>query len=283
MKSTGEDFQYILSRYILERLMARISLSAYSNRFIVKGAMLFLIWDQIPFRSTLDLDLTLNSIASQPEIIRIFKEFILISIKEDAVTFLPSSLSVEPIREQEAYSGIRLHIMAQLGKTITPVHIDIGFAEAITPSPKMESFPTLLQMRSPHLLCYPPETIVAEKLDAILNYGLDNSRMKDYFDLWILSSQFVFDGLVLSSALRNTFRRRKRNHHPDLPEGLSDEFISIASPRWNAFLKRTHLFVPSPDFSDVVSGLRTFLLLPLENAISNREFNRRWPKGGPWQ
>jgi len=231
MRSTGEDFQYILARYVLERLMVRISLSAYSNRFIVKGAMLFLLWDQIPFRSTLDLDLTLDSMTSQSELIRIFTEMMIISIKEDAVIFLPSSLSIEPIREQEAYSGFRLHLRAQLGKTVTPVHIDIGFAEAITPNPKMEYFPTLLPMPSPHLLCYPRETIVAEKLDAILNYGLDNGRMKDYFDLWILSSQFDFDGVLLSSALRNTFLRRKRDYHPGLPEGLSDEFIPIASHR----------------------------------------------------
>jgi hypothetical protein len=121
MRSTGEDFQYILARYVLERLMVRISLSAYSNRFIVKGAMLFLLWDQIPFRSTLDLDLTLDSMTSQSELIRIFTEMMIISIKEDAVIFLPSSLSIEPIREQEAYSGFRLHLRAQLGKTVTPV------------------------------------------------------------------------------------------------------------------------------------------------------------------
>jgi predicted nucleotidyltransferase component of viral defense system len=283
-RKSGEDYQYVLMRYGLERMMFRLRQSDYARQFVVKGAMLLRVWTSEQYRPTKDLDLLAIVDLSPEKLIEIFQEVCTLSVQDDGLEFLGNTIRVSEIREDNAYGGLRVTLQARLGKIRIPLQVDIGFGDAVTPEAQPEEFPTLLDFPAPILLAYPRETSIAEKFEAIVNLGLTNSRMKDYYDIWLLSEQFTFDGETLKAAIIATFKRRQ-TALLGAPVGLSNEFVSDAGKRmqWQAFVLRSRLESKELSLEKVVERVAAFVMPPSIAAAGRNSFELTWAKGGPWE
>jgi len=282
---SGEDHQYLLMRYCLERFMYRLSRSAYAEQFVVKGAMLLKLWTGEQYRPTKDLDLLATPEKSLEELSQVFHDVSRLTVEDDGLVFLSETIQAQQIREDNVYGGMRVTLQARLGKVRIPLQIDIGFGDAVTPAARSEEFPTLLDFPAPVLLTYPRETSIAEKFEAIVNLGLSNSRMKDYCDIWLLSQQFDFDGAILMEAIQATFKRRRTALPDEIPIGLSNEFVTDAGKQsqWQAFVRRSRLDSKEISLENVIKVITDFVMPPIKAASDSTEFSLTWVKGGPWQ
>jgi len=284
-RQSGEDFQYVLMRFGLERLMYRLSRSVYAKEFVVKGALLLRVWTGEQYRPTKDLDLLAIMDKSPEELDQIFRDICTLTVEDEGLVFRSETIRVRQIREDNVYGGVRVTLEARLGKIRIPLQVDIGFGDAVTPEAQREEFPTLLDFPAPILLIYPRETAIAEKFEAIVNLGLTNSRMKDYYDIWLLSQQFDFDGANLVRAIDATFRRRRAVLPNELPIGLSTEFVSDAGKlsQWDAFVRRSRLDTKEINLETVVIVIADFMMPPSIAAAEGKVFLLRWTPSGPWQ
>lgn len=282
---TQEEHQLVLMRYGLERLLFRLSLSPYANEFVVKGAMMFLVWNGEAYRATKDLDLLSLQSGTVERFGNWFRELCRVPVEEDGLVFLPESVRAEDIREDEAYQGVRVRLEARLGKSKIPLQVDIGFGDAVTPKARKAGFPTLLGSPAPQLAMYPMETAIAEKFEALVSLGILNSRMKDFYDLWVMSREFEFDGAGLAAAITATFKRRKTPLPEGAPFALTDKFGNDPAKReqWRAFVKRGRLKLVEPNLMTVLEAVRDFLLTVVAATAGGGKFKAHWPKGGPWQ
>jgi Nucleotidyl transferase AbiEii toxin, Type IV TA system len=278
------DVQPVLTRYFIERLLYRLAQSGERQNFILKGAMLFAVWTENPYRPTKDLDLLglgpdeiPDTVARMAAICRT-----VVSV-DDGVTFDADGIEGEAIRSEEEYHGVRVHVPASLGTVRTRIQIDVGIGDA-APGTSDGRYPTLLDLPAPHVRMYSREAVVAEKFEAVVSLGAGNSRMKDFSDLWVLQREFDFEGPTLSAAIKETFTRRGRRIPADVPVGLSTEWAGSANQEraWRAFLRRCALEPPAAAFADVVDGLQTFLLPPTAAARQHAAFDDHWSAGGPW-
>jgi hypothetical protein len=284
-KRAKDDPQLVLMRYGLERLMYRLSQSEHAAGFVVKGAMLFLVWTGEPHRATKDLDLLALKSGSTESLRKIFHDLCLLPVEDDGLTWLAESVRAGAIRENAAYEGVRVTLEARLGKARIPLQVDIGFGDVITPKAIDTAFPVLLDFPVPHLSTYPKETVVAEKFEAMVKLGLVNSRMKDYYDIFVLLQEFEFDGALLAKAVRATFKRRKTEVPSNLPLALSSEFSSDAMKQrqWQAFIRRGRLKLSESNLESVVGSIQKFLEPVIEAAFTGNSFTMFWPKRGPWR
>jgi predicted nucleotidyltransferase component of viral defense system len=271
------DLQNLLTRYALERLLYRLSLSPERDRFVLKGAMLFTAWLRNPFRPTQDLDLLGSGDNDAAVIGECFRAICTIDVPDDGVAFDAKGLRAEPIREEARYSGVRVKTTATIGGAKVPIQIDVGFGDVVTPEPVELNYPTLLDSPVPRLRAYPLETVVAEKFEALVSIGVANTRMKDFYDLWMMAQNFQFEGQLLATALRRTFERRGTVWPVEAPLGLSEEFTKAKETLWRAFLTRERLGAAPADFRQLVVDIRAFLLPLLAEATPGH-----WPPGGPW-
>lgn len=258
-RASGQPLELLLTRYALERLLHRLSISAHRDRFVLKGALLLTTWFDEPHRATRDLDLLGYGDPSDEALLAVFREVMAIPV-DDGVTFDTEKLQIQPIREELEYGGSRLRTAAALAGARIPVVVDIGFGDAIEPGAEDIHLPVLLEMPSPHLRAYPQETVIAEKLHAMVVLGLANSRMKDYYDVWMLQRSFEIDDARLQRAIGATFARRRTDVPATTPEGLSDAFANDPSKRaqWDAFVR--NLSAPGPSLAQVVKDLRAWLI-----------------------
>jgi len=284
-RQLGEDHQYLLMRYGLERLMYRIGQSAYAEAFILKGAMMFLVWANSPYRPTKDLDLLAAKSASIERLAEIFQELCAVKVVDDGLVFLSPTVEAEAIREDAAYQGVRVKLEARLGKIKIPLQVDIGFGDAITPKPQVANFPPLLDFPAPRLVMYARETAIAEKFEAMVKLDEANSRMKDFYDIWALSQTFVFEAATLGAAIRATFDRRQTELAVEMPVALSEEFAqnTMKLRQWQAFVRRGRFKLVEPDWSVVIRVVRDFLMPVVTVTAERRQLSDHWPKGGPWQ
>ena len=278
------DYQLILRRYAVERLLHRLSISPYRDQFILKGAMLFTAWLGDPFRPTQDLDLLGRGDPSAPAIRAAFLTICKSEAADDGLIFDTDDLSAAPIREAHEYGGIRVKTKAFLGKTRIPVQVDIGFGDAITPAAQELEFPSLLTPEGPRLKAYPKETVVAEKLQAIVALGRANSRMKDFYDLLALSRLFDFDGRTLASAIHATFDRRRTPVPRATPECLDDSFANDEEKQrqWTAFVRREPILTATPTLKETIGGIVNFVVPPANAVAAGTQFDFRWVNSGAW-
>lgn len=268
------DYNLLLTRYALERLLYRMSISPYSDRFLLKGALLFDLWFDVPHRPTHDADFLGFGSAEIPQVEAVFRDICRVDVN-DGMVFLPDSVSAAAIRKEANYAGVRVTLLAMLDKARCPVQADIGFGDAVVPGPDEVDYPVILDgMAMPHLRVYPRYTVIAEKLEALTSLGILNSRMKDYFDLWVLARYSEFDHQILAQAVAATFERRQTKIPDGVPIGLSDEFAADAlkEAQWNAFLRKNAI-APKP-LSEVVADLRVFLLPLLATAAPENNVPR---------
>ena len=280
-----EDFQFVLMRYGAERLMYRLSQSEHAANFVLKGAMLFLVWTGAQYRATKDMDLLALKSASVERLRDIFRGLCEMPVAQDGLAFEPDSVQAEEIREDNLYQGVRVTLIARLGKARVPLQVDIGFGDAVTPKALQTNFPTLLDFPAPRLAMYPRETVVAEKFEAMVKLGLANSRMKDFYDIWALSREFDFDGGVLSAAIHATFKRRKTALTPTMPLALTSDFSGdpLKQTQWKAFVRRSRLKLATESLEQVVVQIRSFLEAPVVAASQGERLKAAWAKGGPWR
>jgi len=282
-RERGEDFNLLLRRYAIERLLYRLSQSAYREQFVLKGAMLFVVWAGQIYRPTRDLDLLAYGDTSPEKLINIFRDLSQIEIEQDGLTFDSASLAAEAIREGQKYHGWRVRMMVLLGVVRIPVQVDVGFGDVITPAPIEVEYPTLLDFTTPHLFAYTKETVIAEKFLAMVTLGIANSRIKDFYDIWMMAATFTFEGSLLARAITATFQRQNTPLPKDIPIALTAQFAESMDKQrqWQAFIQRNRLNAPAA-FAEVIQALRSFLL-PLLTALNNRAaFEQSWPFGGPW-
>jgi predicted nucleotidyltransferase component of viral defense system len=284
-KKQGEQLQNVLNRYGLERWLYRLSQSPHRERFVLKGAMLFTLWSKEPHRKTRDLDLLGFGAKSLLEWEQVFRQVCLVEVEPDGLEMLADSVRSGIIRVEEEYAGTRIKLMAMLGKARIPLQIDVGFGDAVTPAPQELSFPTMLDFPAPSLRAYRPETVIAEKFHAMVDLGLRNTRMKDFYDVWKLSQQFEFDGGTMVEAIQATFSRRQTPLPSGTPLALSDKFASdsLKISQWKAFLRKSALKDKEMKLADIVSLLERFLLPVLDAAQSGDRFAHRWSSGGSWE
>jgi hypothetical protein len=258
-KAEKIEFQLLLTRFALERLLYRLSISPHRDRFLLKGALLFDLWFDEPHRPTRDADFLGFGPADLPTLAATFREICATDVA-DGITFDPASVKAEEIRKDANYPGVRITLLGRLDGARCPVQADIGFGDAVTPAPEEIEYPILLSdLPAPKLRAYPRYTTVAEKYEAITSLGIANSRMKDYFDLWVLTQHSELDVTILREAITATFARRGTPLPQDTPVGLSDEFAADKAKltQWNAFISRNQ--INAADLPAVVSHLRQFL------------------------
>ncbi len=264
-RARDEDFQLTLTRFGLERLLYRLSRSRHADRFLLKGAMLFSVWSEEVYRPSRDLDLAGSGDSNPDHIRELFDDVCRIDVEPDGLEFPPESIRVHKIREPSEYMGVRVRLEGRMHTTRIPLQVDIGFGDAVTPEPTEITFPTLLDLPAPRLRAYPPETVVAEKFQAMVVLGIANTRMKDFYDLWMLAKEFDFDRAQLASAIAATFERRKTPLPDGLPIAFQQEFWSSKDSEWSAFLKNSGLG-EGIQLKEVVQRLAEFIEPALDEA-----------------
>ena len=267
-------FDLILSRYAIERLLYRLSQSPHAPQFLLKGAMLFAVWTEATFRPTRDVDFLCFGPSDTASIERIFRELCSLEVEPDGLIFLPDTVQVRPIREDQHYGGVRVELEALLDRAKIDIQADIGFGDSVTPGPEEIEFPTLLpNFPAPRLRAYPTYTVVAEKLEAMASLGQGNSRMKDFYDVWFLASRFDFEGSSLAEAIRRTFERRQTPL--DFPDNiLASTFADAKTAEWRAFVSRNAL--ACPPFDALLALVRGFVEPPFRGAAEGKAFAARW-------
>ncbi len=260
-RENGEVFDFVLSRFGIERFLYRLSLSGEADRFVLKGATLFHVWNKKMHRPTRDLDL----LGFGPNDVESISESILaimrVQVPEDGLSFDEASLVAEPIRNDMVYGGVRAKFRAKLGNVRIPVQVDVGFGDAMVPGPEIREFPPLLGgLPIATLRIYPIYTVVAEKLEALVRLDAQNTRMKDFFDLDFLLRDGELDRDILRQAIYATFRRRDAELPTDVPTGLTDAFARNKQVMWNAFLRKNGLESQTKELSVVIARIRLALL-----------------------
>jgi hypothetical protein len=219
-RERGEDFQFLLGRWIVERFLYRLSLSAHRDSFVLKGAMLFLAWEGQMHRPTRDLDLLGFGSPEIPDVTRRIREICAL-VASDGILFDLAGIEGTRIKEDAEYEGVRLRVPASLDGARIVMQIDVGFGDLVDPPPGPLTFPVLLPLAAPILRAYPPEAVIAEKFHAMVVLGIANSRMKDFFDIWTLGQTHRFEIGQLARAIGSTFERRQTPVPEDLPESYS--------------------------------------------------------------
>jgi predicted nucleotidyltransferase component of viral defense system len=283
-KKEGQDYQFVLTRFALERFLYRLSKSPFAGQFILKGAMLFSIWTGKSHRPTKDLDLLGYCDDNRESLTALIGKICLIEVEPDGLIFNPESIQLEDIREGQEYQGQRVRLTANLGRSKIHVQIDIGFGDVTSPTVEDVEYPSLLGLPCPQIRAYPKETVISEKLQAMVSLGMLNSRMKDFYDIWVISKQFDFKGPALVRAIKATFDRRKTMIPKEASSALTDEFSNdqTKAAQWKAFLTRNHLETSDAGLSSVMHDLRIFLIDPLLSAAREETFPKSWTAGGPW-
>lgn len=277
------DYNLLLTRYALERLLYRLSVSEQRDQFLLKGALLFDLWFDVPHRPTHDADFLGFGSAEIPHLEKIFQDICRIDV-EDGIAFQPDSVKAAEIRKEANYADVRVTLMGLLDSARCPVQIDVGFGDSVVPGPEDVFYPVILSgMANPKIRAYPRYTVVAEKLEALTSLGMLNSRMKDFFDLWVLANHSDFEGALLARAVTATFERRRTAIPQGVPIGLSDEFFtdSQKEKQWQGFLRKNALALLS--LEKVVSELREFLIPVLATISKDDDFDRTWRAGNGWQ
>jgi len=276
-RETGVPLAALMERFALGRLLWRLSRSASADRFVLKGAQLFALWAGAPHRPTRDVDLLGTGVVSA-EGLKEFFETLLDGRADPEDGLIWGKVEAAPIREDQQYQGVRVATHATLAGAVVQVQIDVGFGDAVTPEPMEVEWRELLGFPEARLLAYPPETVIAEKLEAATVLGLANSRMKDFFDLDWLCRHREFDLAILREAVRNTFARRGTAMPKGPPMALTPEFASDSGKltQWSAFLRKNDL--KADPLGAVVQRLAEFLA----PVLGGGETGLQWKPGQKW-
>ena len=283
-QSKGEDYQRVLGRYAIERFLYRLGRSPYRDKFVLKGATLFTLWTGRTHRPTKDLDLlgwgSSSAIGEVEATIRAICEI----QDDDGIVFDNESIEGARIKEEDEYDGVRIKLLAELAGARIPMQIDIGFGDAVYPETELVSFPVLLPMEAPFIRAYPREATIAEKFHAMVVLDIRNSRMKDFYDVWLMANTWTFDMASLHSAIIASFERRGSKIPTEVPFALTEEFLNDPQKKqqWAAFMSRLNPADKAPSLAEVGAILRAFLLPCISDDSLTKTKIRSWTTNQGW-
>lgn len=285
-KKHNDDFQRVLTRYAIERLLFRLAQTEAAQHYVLKGAMLFVTWPEHVFRPTGDLDLLGQGDPDPAVVTELFTQICQVEVPQDGIEFDPGALKAEAVREEDKYQGVRLTLRGRLEKAVIPVQVDIGFGDHVYPAPERHTFPSLLpELPGANILMYPPETVVAEKFEAMVRFGEANGRAKDFHDVWVIIRTFDFELPRLVEAVGGTLRCREMAIPTEVPVALTDAFARIAEERglWTGFLRRNPPTLEPPPFPELQADLRKFFGPVISSLAAPEGAKGRWdPDGRAW-
>jgi Nucleotidyl transferase AbiEii toxin, Type IV TA system len=283
-RQTGVDPNLILNRFATERYLYRLSQSRHAERFVLKGALLMLVWLGETIRPTRDADLLGFGDLSPTALKQVFLEICLVNVQPDGIQFLPNSIEIDAIRKDDEYGGQRVNLQGLLGEARLAIQVDVGIGDVVTPDPQWLEYPTLLDFPRPRLRAYWPETTIAEKLHAMVLFGATNSRMRDFFDIYMLADREAFVMSRLARAVQATFERRRTPLPEVLPLALTNEFAKVEGKQaqWSGFRRRNRLESVPEDLAAVIERLSAFLGPILITSRGNDAIDRVWSAGGLW-
>jgi hypothetical protein len=280
-RESGRPFAEILQYYSMERFLYRLSLSQHSKCFILKGALMLRVWESSEIRPTMDIDMLGITSNYEQSLLKQIRDVLKVKVEPDGLTFDERSLKTEQITEDADYQGTRIRFRGALGTARIGMQIDFGFGDELFPGPEQLKFPPILDLPAPILLCYTRESAIAEKFEAMIKLGALNSRMKDFYDIWLLSRQFEFSGTSLLEAVKKTFSRRN-TVVPETIDAFDEEFANKKQTQWNAFRKKLKQEHIPESFLEVINGLKDFLE-PLLIALARKgSYDKRWHVSGFW-
>jgi predicted nucleotidyltransferase component of viral defense system len=284
-KRQGRPFAEIFQYYAMERFLFRLSKTKYAAKFILKGGLLLYVWNIPLRRPTKDIDFRGYVVNSRKSLLQIFREVIAESAPEDGIVFDPKSILVEETQIDADYQGIRAKLIAQLGRSKISIQIDIGFSDEVASKAESVDYPNILPgLKHVRMKGYPKESVVAEKFHAMVHHAELNSRMKDYYDLWLISETFDFDAQSLQKAIETTFKKRDTELPVERPIALTVEFASVNQVRWSNFLKKMNLETnESSDFINIIEKIWLFLQHPLLASVNKTKSNRHWTPHKSWK
>lgn len=280
----GVDPNLVLARYATERLLYRLSRSQHAERFVLKGALMLLVWLGEAIRPTRDADLLGFGALDADALRAIMLEICALQVEPDGLEFDAASVRVAPIRVENDYGGQRVTLVAYLGSARLRVQVDVGIGDAVFPEPEWIDYPSLLGLPRPRIRAYRRESAIAEKLHAMVELGSKNSRMRDFFDLRALAAAEAFEGPVLGRAIVSTFARRRTPLPQELPLALTPAFAALEGKRaqWNGFVRRLPGTSAPPDFEAVIRDVAAFAGPVLLAMARDASFDGAWLPGGPW-
>ena len=275
----GEGFQFFLDRWVSERFLFRLGRSAHRDQFILKGAMMFVAWDGKLHRPTQDVDLLGYGNPEVGEVAQRIREICAESVN-DGIVFDLEGIRSEKIREDAEYEGVRVRVPSSLDGARVLLQIDIGFGDFVEPAPAQLRFPVLLPLDPPIVRGYPPETVIAEKFQAMVMLGIGNSRMKDFFDIWTLARTHNFRLHSLRSSVRQTFEHRRTPIPAATPVAFSEGFLLDENKQiqWKSFGNRSGLDLPT--LQSVGAAIEEFVM-PMFGAEDGPDMV--WTAPGPWR
>ncbi len=282
-RTSGRRHQDIVMGYALERWLYRLSLSPHADQFVLKGALMLVVWRIPTTRPTRDIDLLARTSNNLDAVRELVAEICRTPVPDDGLSFDAEKVTTTRIAEDALYEGVRATFPGAISSTRVAMQLDLGFSDLITPGPDRITFPCLLGHAPPVLAAYNRETAIAEKYEAMVKLGELNSRMKDFFDIWALARSGSFEGAVLSAAIRQTFAHRETGQ--DLAAVCFSEAFGLDHNRqsqWAAFIKRSAITQAPASFNEIVTQVRAFLLPITEAEVRQKPFVAKWPPGGPW-
>ena len=261
-KAGGRDANYVFQRYAFERFYYRIGKSPYADRFILKGAALFTLWLGPMFRVTQDTDLESTLAPDHEQLRDVFSQIARLQVEhEDGVRYDCESMEISDIKAEDEYKGVRIKFNAYIEQARIRLQFDIGFGDSVYPRAVFAEYPVLLGGDPPRMRVYPQYSSISEKLSAMVSRGMDNSRLKDYFDIWALSANCQFDLELLKTAVARTFKRNGLELLCEWPTGLTDKFADnpMKNSQWRAFIRKTKPFAKPESLKEAVVWIRRFL------------------------
>ena len=267
----------------MERFLHRLSTSKHADRFVLKGALLLRVWQAPAVRPTMDIDLLGRTSNDPAALAQIVQGICRQSTVADGLQFDAESVMAQAIAEEADYHGVRVRFRGSLGTAKITMQIDVGFGDVVTPPPSLVDYPTLLGDPAPRLLAYPRESAVAEKFQVMLHRAQLNSRLRDYYDIWLLSRSFSFDGALLAAAIQKTCEHRE-TQIPVEPIALTAVFVQDPAKQrqWAAYRRKSQLLDAPPSLEEIVQVVGAFLN-PIARALgSGQQFAGSWQPPGPW-
>ena len=280
-RSDHRPFGELLQYFAMERFLYRLSLSEHNERYILKGALMLQVWGSSEIRPTMDIDLLGSTHNEEADAVSQVRDMLNVDVQEDGLRFDPTYIRTERITEGAEREGIRIRFKGTLGTAQIHMQIDIGFGDVVYPGPEVAQLPALLDFPAPRLIGYSRESTIAEKLEAMVKLGMLNSRMKDFYDIWLLSRQFDFDGARLTEAVRLTFDRRGTALSQTV-EAFTGTFADAKQVQWSAFLNRLQQKHVPTLFAETTAALNEFLTPVVEALVSGSPCPKHWKASGPW-
>lgn len=282
-RESARPFNDLLQYYAIKRFLYRLSQSSYAEKFILKGALMLMVWEVRAFRSTMDIDMLGKMKSSTDAIIAMVRDVCLQEVEPDGIVFDPNSIRGQIITEDADCEGVRINFRGSLDTARISIQLDVGFGDIVIPSPELMAYPTILDLPAPHIRGYSKESTIAEKFEAMVRRGIMNSRMKDFWDIRLLSRQFDFDGQTLAAAITETFTTR-HTVIPSDPVAFTEAFIQdeAKQSQWKAFLRKNRMIGAQDTFEEAVNAVSLFLKPVVDGLVNSKSVPATWKAPGPW-